>query len=217
MAALALLVIIGVFAYAGSLPGPIQNAAHVAFGAPPVKTAPASAPSEEVTGSARASASPMTGATEVRPSSASAPRPSANAAPAGPKQWCQAYFSNPWRPGSTSWDKSDFEKLARATPGGPAWVLWYCSKYLDGKHQTDGMAYLFPAGFPGGSWAWTPDRGQGRTPGYPGDDSDRGSTPWSGNFPGQAGGGPGPAGVPGQAGSPGRGEAMPSSSPGAGR
>ena len=221
IAAVALLAIIGVFAYAGSLPGPIQNAAHDAFGAPPVKTSSASAPSEEVTGSARASASPMTGAREVRPSTTSGPQPSANVAPAGPKQWCQAYFSNPWKPGSTSWDKSDFEKLARAAPGGPAWVLWYCSKYVDVRHEIDSMTYFFPAGFPGSSWAWTPDHGQGRTPGYPDGDSGTGSTPRSGTFPGQDGG-PGPANVSGQAGSTGqagssgRGEATPPSPAGAG-
>jgi len=192
VAALALLVIVGVFAYAGSLPGPIQNAAHVAFGAPPVKTTSASAPSEEANGSARATAAPVPGAREIRPSAASGPQPPASATPAGPKQWCQAYFGNPWRPGSTTWDKTDFNKLAKAAPGGARWVLWYCARYLKVGHDSGPMTYFFPAGFPGGSWAWTPDRGQGKPVGPAGNAPPVASTaqPGSGLSPA---GGPGPA------------------------
>jgi hypothetical protein len=201
-AALALVLIVGIFAYAGSLPGPIQDAAHVAFGAPPVKTTSAPAPSVEVTGSKRAPASPMTGAREIRPSATSAAGPPASASPAGPRQWCQAYFSNPWKPGSTSWDKSDFEKLSKVTPGGSGWVLWYCSKYLAAGHDHDGMTFSFPTGFPGGNWAWTPDRGPGGAGGHSGDDLPAGST----QGPGTAGD-LGPADVSGPDGGAGHGEA----------
>jgi len=211
VAALALLAVVGIFAYAGSLPGPIQDAAHVAFGAPPVKTTAASPPTEEANGSARASASPMTGARAIRPSTATGPRPSANAAPAGPKQLCLAYLANPWRPGATSWDKSDFEKLAKASPGGPAWVLWYCSKYVNIRHQADGLPLFFPLGFPGGSWAWTPDHGLVTGPGSTGNDPGPGSTAGTGPLPGPAGG-PGPARVAGQSGTSGHSEDTPGTS-----
>jgi hypothetical protein len=196
-AAVTLLVLIGVFAYAGSLPGPIQNAAHVAFGAPPVKATSASPPSVEVTGSARASASPMTGAREIRPSGTSAPGPTTSGAPDGPKQWCQAYLSNPWKPGSTSWDKSAFAKLSKAAPGGARWVLWYCSKYVNLGHELSAMPFFFPATFPGGSWAWTPDRGHDAPAGNPGDVSDTEGAVQQGTIP-SAAGGPGPARVSGQ-------------------
>jgi hypothetical protein len=196
-AALALVVIIGAFAYAGSLPGPIQNAAHVAFGAPPVKTASASPPSVEATGAARATLPPATGARQVRPSASSAPPPSSSAAPAGPKQWCQAYFANPWRPGSTSWDKSDFEKLSKAAPGGARWVLWYCSRYLNVRKDSGGKSFFFPSNYPGGSWAWSPDPGQDAPPGS---GSGTGSAPGTGTMPGPADG-PGSDSVSGHDGS----------------
>jgi len=194
VAALTLLVIIGVFAYAGSLPGPIQNAAHVAFGAPPVKATLASPPSVEVTGSARATASPMAGAQEVRPSATSASRPTGNGGPDGPGQWCQAYLSNPWKPGSTSWAKAAFAKLSKAAPGGARWVLWYCSRYVDLRHDSSEMPFFFPASFPGGSWAWSPEHGWDTPAGYPGNVSDPGSAPEPGTVP-SAVSGPGPARV----------------------
>lgn len=181
VAAVALVAIFGIFAYAGSLPGPIQNAAHVAIGAPPVKTATASAsaPSVEATGSARESRSPLTGARQIRQSMTPAPAPSANAAPDGPRQWCRGYFANPWKPGATSWDKSDFEKLSKLAPGGSAGVLWYCSKYLDDSRGQRGMASLYPTGFSGGSWAWPPDQhhddGRDKVPGAPGNVTQTGS------------------------------------------
>jgi hypothetical protein len=169
VAALALLAIIGVFAYAGSLPGPIQNAAHVAFGAPSVKTSPGPGASVEGTGTRRSSASPMSGARAIRPTATATPQPSANPAPAGPKQWCEGYFANPWKPGSKSWDKSDFSKLSKVVPGGSRWVLWYCSRYLDVGNGHDGSPFSFPTGYLGGSWAWTPDHNDhGGPPGYPG-------------------------------------------------
>jgi hypothetical protein len=191
-AAVALLAIIGIFAYAGSLPGPIQNAAHVAFGAPPVKTTSAPAPSVEGTGSPRGSRSPMTGARAIRPSATSSPGSPASASPAGPRQWCTAYFSNPWKPGSKSWDKSDFEKLSKAVPGGSRWVLWYCARYLDVKQDHDGARFSFP----GGSWAWTPGHSPDAGPGQPG--AVISTEPAA--RPGVIGpaGGPGPASVPGQ-------------------
>jgi hypothetical protein len=197
-AALALLAIVGIFAYAGSLPGPIQNAAHVAFGAPSVKTASASAPSVDEAGSRRAPGSPRPGARAIKPSAASTPQPSANAAPAGAGQLCTAYLSNPWKPGSMSWDKSDFEKLSKIAPGGARWVLWYCSKYVDVKHDHDGALFSFPAGYPGGSWAWTPDHGQGGPPGYPGGVANTENAARPNGVQGPVGG-PGPANLPGQA------------------
>ena len=156
VAAAALAAVIGTFAYSGHLPGPFQNAAHVAIGAPSAKTSPSARPG----GSARGGAG--VAGQQVTP----APTPAPTAAPDGPRQWCQRYFADPWRPGSTSWDKSDFEKLAKAAKG-PQLVLRYCAKYLDqgDGHGTPGDAHHYPDGFYGGQWAWIPGS-QGSGPAF---------------------------------------------------
>jgi hypothetical protein len=188
VAALALLAIVGLFAYAGSLPGPIQNAAHVAFGAPSVRTATPPAPTTDGSGSQRASGSPMSGARVIKPSAGADAKPPASASAPGPRQWCQAYLSDPWKPGAKSWDKADFEKLSKVAPGGSQWVLWYCSKYVDVPSAHGGMTFFFPPGYPGGAWAWTPGHSSAGPVGVPGTGPDGAQDPTAG---------PGPANVSG--------------------
>jgi hypothetical protein len=158
-AAAVLVVVMGIFAYSGHLPGPIQSAAHVVIGAPTAQHRATPRPSAHPTGVGRLSGS----ATPAARGTATA-TPSGSAAAAGPGQWCQAYFKNPWRPGSTSWDKSDFEKLGKAA-GGPRWVLRYCVKYLTGSLRPGGQGSHFPNGYSGGSWA-SPSNGQNPGQGY---------------------------------------------------
>jgi hypothetical protein len=200
-AAVVIVAIIGIFAYAGTQPGPIQNSAHAAFGAPAVKTTAPSAPRVEVTGAVRASASSpaISGAKQHRPAITSAPGPTSDAPADGPRDECQAYFKNPWKPGSTSWDKSDFEKLSKVAPGGAAWVLWYCARYLNEPHSLGGTRFFYPAGFPGHSFAWTPGHDQAHDGGpvFPGGVSRPGSTATQATLPGLGDGDPGPGQLPG--------------------
>ncbi|MCW2930634.1 MAG: DNA-directed polymerase specialized sigma subunit, sigma24 family [Actinomycetia bacterium] len=156
-AAAALVLIVGIFAYSGHLPEPIQSAAHVVIGAPSVQRHATTRPTTPATGGGRlngSSATPAAGRPTATATTA-APSGSATTAPAGPRQWCQAYFKSPWRPGSTSWDMSDFTKLAKAA-GGPRWVLKYCLPYLTGLPWSGGHGFRFPTGFDAGSWAWPP-------------------------------------------------------------
>jgi hypothetical protein len=168
-AAAALVVIMGIVAYSGHLPEPIQSAAHVVIGAPSAQRHANTRPATPATGAGNLSGSPSTPAAAWPTASATtaAPSGSASATTAGPmqgsRQLCQAYFKNPWRPGSTSWDMSDFTKLAKAA-GGPRWVLKYCLPYLRGEPWSGGHGFRFPTGFDGGSWAWPPN-GEGPGPG----------------------------------------------------
>ena len=164
--AAAFVLIMGVVAYSGYLPGPVQSAAHVVIGAPPAPHHTTVRPTVSATGGAGLSGS---GAPAVEhPTATPTPSRAATAtAPAqGPRQRCQAYFKNPWRPGSRSWDKTDFTKLAKAA-GGPQWVLRYCFTYLKGQPWWGSPGFRFPNGFDGGVWAWTPGS-QVTGPGQPG-------------------------------------------------
>jgi hypothetical protein len=156
-AAAALIVVIGIFAYSGQLPGPFQSAAHI-IGAPARH---------------HASGHPSPSAAAPRLNGHATPEPKATAGQAstgaaGPQEWCQAYFKNPWRPTSRSgsWDAKDFQKLAKAAPGGPRLVLKFCIKYLTGPGWSPGHGYRLPPGWYGGPWAWIPDgQGNGGRPG----------------------------------------------------
>lgn len=158
VAAAALAMVIGTVAYSGHLPGPFQNAAHVAIGAPSAKTSPSARPSEPARGDG--------GVAGTSATPAPTPSPTSGTAPDGPRQWCQRYFENPWKPGSASWDKRDFEKLAKAA-NGAQWVLLYCFRYLDrgDGHRSTGDAHHYPDGFYGGQWAWIPGS-QGSDPAF---------------------------------------------------
>ena len=182
-AAAAFVLIMGVVAYSGYLPGPVQSAAHVLNGALPAPHGSTSHPTSAATGKGSLSGS----------GAPAAPHPTATAAPSrtatatspaqGPRQWCQAYFKNPWQPnGSTSWDKADFAKLAKLA-GGRQWVLRYCFMYLMGQPWSGGQGLRFPPGFDGGLWAWTPG-GLATRPGQPG----AGSAPGAGTAPAGASG-----------------------------
>jgi hypothetical protein len=159
-AAAALVLIMGIFAYSGHLPEPIQSAAHVVIGAPSAQQHATTRPTALATGGGRLSGSSAT-PVAIRPTATTttaAPSGSTSAAPTSPKQdakqWCQAYFKDPWRQGSKSWDMSDFTKLAKAA-GGARWVLKYCLPYLTGQPWSR-HGFRFPTGFDGGSWAWPP-------------------------------------------------------------
>ncbi len=191
-AAVALVVIMGVIAYSGHLPEPIQSAAHEVIGAPKAGHQATARRNTPVTGGGSLNGSSATPAAHAKPTAVPSGDASAPAPKAGPKQWCEAYFKNPWRPGSTSWDKSDFIKLSRAA-NGPWWVLRYCAPYLNGPSWLGDHGFRLPAGYDGGPWAWTPS-GQG-----PGHDIDTG--PGSGG-PG-TGGAPGTGPLPGEAPRPG--------------
>jgi hypothetical protein len=161
-AAAVLVLIMGVFAYSGNLPEPIQSAAHVVIGAPSAQQQATTRPTAPATGGGSVNGSSATPAATRPAATATTTAPSGSstsAAPTGPrqgpKQWCQAYFKDPWRPGSTSWDMSDFTKLAKAARG-PRWVLKYCLRYLTGQPWSGGHGFRFPTGFEGGSWAWPP-------------------------------------------------------------
>jgi hypothetical protein len=178
-AAAALVVVMGIFAYSGNLPEPIQSAAHVVIGAPSARHQATSRPTASATGVGRLSGSSATpdGQPKGTPSAA---RGAAAAGPEqGPKQWCQAYFGNPWRPGSTTWDEPDLARLEKAA-GSPWLVLRYCVKYLP---QLKGKDFPYPNGH-GGFLPWTPSA-QPPGPGHPG-----GPGPGSGGF---GTGGPGTA------------------------
>jgi hypothetical protein len=154
VAAAALVVIVGIFAYSGNLPGPFQNAVHI-IGAP-VRHHETGHPS------------PSEAAGRLNGGATLAPTPTASQAgtgAAGPQEWCREYFTNPWRPGSKNWDRQDFQKLAKAA-NGPRWVLKFCIKYLTAPGWSPGHGYRFPPGWEGGSWAWIPDgQGYGGRPG----------------------------------------------------
>ena len=165
-AAAAFVLIMGVVAYSGYLPGPVQSAAHVLNGGLP---APHDATSRPTTPATSRPGLTGSGAPAVQHSTATAaatPSATATAPAQGPRQWCQAYFKNPWRHGSTSWDMTDFAKLAKAAHG-PQWVLWYCFTYVKSQPWWVGPGFRIPNGFDGGAWAWTP--GSPATgPGQPG-------------------------------------------------
>ena len=196
--AAALVVAMGIFAYSGNLPEPIQSAAHVAIGAPSARHQVTGQPTASAAGAgglSGSSATPVAQPTGTPSASSSAVAP----APAqGPRQWCQAFFANPWRPGSTTWDKPDFARLEKVA-GSPWLVLSYCEKYLP---QLKGQAFRFPNG-DGGSLPWTPTAQPpwpahpGSGPGGPGTVPDIGSTPGPGSPSGAA---PKPASQTNQAG-----------------
>ncbi|HEY6792825.1 MAG TPA: hypothetical protein VI365_36495 [Trebonia sp.] len=160
-AAAALVLIMGIFAYSGHLPEPIQSAAHVVIGAPSAQQHATTPPTAPATGGGRLSGSSAIAAA-IQPTATAtttaAPSGSTSADPTvakqESKQWCLAYFKDPWRPGSTSWDMSAFTKLAKAA-GGARWVLKYCLPYLTGQPWSR-HGFRFPTGFDGGSWAWPP-------------------------------------------------------------
>jgi hypothetical protein len=162
VAAAALAAVIGTFAYSGHLPGPFQNAAHVAIGAPSARTSPSAHPDGSAGGGTGLTGPSATQAPTPTPT----PAPTSGTAQEGPRQWCEAYFANPWKPGSTSWDKADFEKLAKVARG-PQWVLWYCFKLNqeDGHGSPSGDSHHYPDGYEGGPWAWIPGS-QGNGPAF---------------------------------------------------
>ena len=112
-------VILGAFAYAGRLPGPLQRVAHAALGD---RSATASRlPSSH--------APSLNGSATLSPQSSTSAPSSATTA-GGPGAECLAYFQHPWLPGATSWDQPDWEKLAAAVhpPGSIKAVSHYCQK-----------------------------------------------------------------------------------------
>jgi hypothetical protein len=187
-AAAALVVIMGIVAYSGHLPEPIQGAAHVVIGAPSPSTPhhATTRPTAPATGVGRLSGSSATPAARPTPTAAL----SGSAATTNPRQWCQAYFKNPWRPGSRSWDMADFAKLAKAA-GGSRWVLRYCFPYLTGLPWSGGHDTHVPNGFDGGSWAWTPT---GQAPGKNPDGSTGAGKGSTGSVPGASSGSAGKSG-----------------------
>ncbi|HEX4832569.1 MAG TPA: hypothetical protein VH478_15910 [Trebonia sp.] len=208
--AAAFVLVMGIIAYTGVLPGPFQRAAHVAIGAPSVqRTTPPAHPAPRATGGggglAGSSATAPVAPTQAPRAHASAgPTPSATATPRTAAQMCQAYLADPLH------DASDFRKLA-AIAGGPLKVWAYCLPFFrDGKGKPFPFPFGGPGGIPGPS---APVPGAGPGPGGgngqaggpgPGDDAAPGAAR-GGSSPGLAaparGMSPAPGGNPGSPGS----------------
>jgi hypothetical protein len=94
------------------------------------------------------------------------PSAQAGATADGPRQWCEEWLKNPWRPGDKEWDKADFDKLT-AKAHGPQFVLWYCVKLLPAGYFGAKPGTGYPARYNNGPWWWVPG-GKEPGPGIPG-------------------------------------------------
>jgi hypothetical protein len=154
--AAALVVVLGIFAYSGYLPGPFQRAARVATTAPGVNRSSSAAASRPATGPGGLAGSSAT------PAASSAPSPTTSPSASGQSQaaakLCRAYFADPWR------DMNDFMKLSKAA-GGPMKVWSYCQPYLQGEpdHLPTGSGAA-PAGSGPGDSGHGPAGGGNTTP-----------------------------------------------------
>jgi hypothetical protein len=127
----AALVVVGVFAYAGRLPGPFQRAAH-AIGAPSAKR---SATSSGLP-SSRAPSGGLNGSATLVPAATTG-------GPSAVARECLAYFQNPRLPSVQSWDKADWAKLVAVVHSRDLVKVWqYCQPAL-----VDSRGHLLPGVF----------------------------------------------------------------------
>jgi hypothetical protein len=166
-AAAAALVVIGIFGYSGHLPGPMAGLArHVgASSSNHQTTGPSGSGGGEEHGTSATPVATATGGTTARATAL-----------------CQAYFKDPWRNGSRSWDRSDFQALSKAA-GGAKWVLRYCvqNKYLTGSTWSSGH-FQYPQGYEGGPWGWTPGQDSGQSHGGGNSQENSGSSQTTGGY-----------------------------------